>query len=1032
TSTATTNVQQAQAILPNSSSAGLKNVGGTIVLQGIPASQYGMIIGSQPLASPTVSKPTVLAVTGNNQYINTSLHNMVTSMQSSGQATPTYSMAPPTMLTNLIIKPGQGNQVLQPALNSPSPGQTVNHNFNQSIQPTHVQYILPSIRMQSPQPGTKIQNHVIQMALPGSQLPQGSIQLTFTGNQSNSPAHSMGQVQQLQVSPQQVQTGKMQLPSGFKVVPSPIKQQPSPAASPQLNTTPQTIQVISQNMPNNKQTVAQYLVNQSPGLLATSHQQLQIQPASISQGIHQLPTVQQVQAIQPQQHLQSIQQALQQPIQHHGSVQPLQHSGVQPLQHGGAQALQHALDSPAPYGQAHHVQVNQHQQRVILPSTQKLAYVQPTSGAMASPGLRGASSPAPAYIQYVGSVQGQSGSVQQVLIQPSPSRPTSAGSVGVSPSTQPQIAPKPATLVSKTGASPPQSQHQQMYYQGVMNLKNQSYVTMASDMKGDIGYITSPNLQPKPQKVKAAIASIPVGTESMQNPTGMTNQMASPASLLSPARTSPSRSMREQGLDHRPQRPSPLVLSPAPQSIGKQLSETAEDQRSEEQEMSQHEAQEGAGRGSQRPGRGQRYKDFIAENGIKSFKRDRKVYSSKSSTQGDSGDDKSAPTSTEYTSTSVTQITVTGPEESESHDGFMLSPPPSAGERVKHKPPPLPSPVSLNVPSPLPSPGVSSPRKTLFKKNIDDGMDKVLDDVNFEERFSKLPQFNPETSDSSTPLPQSPRGLIVSYKKRRTNKISSLAKQDGGEDQLSDNPPTPQTNSHPPTPHTHSHPHTPHTHSHPPTPHGHSHTPTPKTPRSARFEDNQFFGKTFSLDTLADAAISRPGLGTALPSGTGIPSGTSLPSGAGLTGGTPGMTVTPGLLLGAGLSNSEMFGEGDLNSPRTPKTPSSPSQFSSLRRILDQRRNLVMQLFEEHGLFPSAQATTAFQERYKDFFPNKQCLQLKIREVRQKMMAQSAAQEAANLSHPGDRNNGPDTPGASQREGAGQNNGDGDQSNDKN
>ncbi|XP_029022509.1 protein capicua homolog isoform X2 [Betta splendens] len=59
---------------------------------------------------------------------------------------------------------------------------------------------------------------------------------------------------------------------------------------------------------------------------------------------------------------------------------------------------------------------------------------------------------------------------------------------------------------------------------------------------------------------------------------------------------------------------------------------------------------------------------------------------------------------------------------------------------------------------------------------------------------------------------------------------------------------------------------------------------------------------------------------------------------------------------------------------------------SSLRRTLDQRRALVMQLFHEHGFFPSAQATAAFQARYSDTFPTKVCLQLKIREVRQKIM----------------------------------------------
>ncbi|XP_034456694.1 protein capicua homolog isoform X1 [Hippoglossus hippoglossus] len=60
--------------------------------------------------------------------------------------------------------------------------------------------------------------------------------------------------------------------------------------------------------------------------------------------------------------------------------------------------------------------------------------------------------------------------------------------------------------------------------------------------------------------------------------------------------------------------------------------------------------------------------------------------------------------------------------------------------------------------------------------------------------------------------------------------------------------------------------------------------------------------------------------------------------------------------------------------------------YSSLRRTLDQRRALVMQLFKEHGFFPSAQATAAFQGRYSDTFPTKVCLQLKIREVRQKIM----------------------------------------------
>lgn len=95
--------------------------------------------------------------------------------------------------------------------------------------------------------------------------------------------------------------------------------------------------------------------------------------------------------------------------------------------------------------------------------------------------------------------------------------------------------------------------------------------------------------------------------------------------------------------------------------------------------------------------------------------------------------------------------------------------------------------------------------------------------------------------------------------------------------------------------------------------------------------------------------------------------------------------------------------------------------YSSLRRTLDQRRALVMQLFQEQGFFPSgktrrlllpwtlrdstlsapvcvpAQATAAFQTRYSDIFPTKLCLQLKIREVRQKIMQTATPSDAPGL-----------------------------------
>ncbi|KAM3726056.1 Protein capicua [Dirofilaria immitis] len=77
-----------------------------------------------------------------------------------------------------------------------------------------------------------------------------------------------------------------------------------------------------------------------------------------------------------------------------------------------------------------------------------------------------------------------------------------------------------------------------------------------------------------------------------------------------------------------------------------------------------------------------------------------------------------------------------------------------------------------------------------------------------------------------------------------------------------------------------------------------------------------------------------------------------------------------------------------LYSPQTPKTPlDSSTEKSASRKLLDHRRQLVVELLEEYGMFPSGQAISAFQNKYRQFFPSKQTLTLKIREMRQKMMA---------------------------------------------
>lgn len=93
--------------------------------------------------------------------------------------------------------------------------------------------------------------------------------------------------------------------------------------------------------------------------------------------------------------------------------------------------------------------------------------------------------------------------------------------------------------------------------------------------------------------------------------------------------------------------------------------------------------------------------------------------------------------------------------------------------------------------------------------------------------------------------------------------------------------------------------------------------------------------------------------------------------------------------------NSELGNEGETHSPRTPKTPGGGVNTSvgsgradnerGPRKVLERRRQLVMQLFHDQGYFPSTQATSNFQTKHSDIFPSKASLQLKIREVRQKL-----------------------------------------------
>uniref|UniRef100_A0A2S2P1Z1 Putative transcription factor capicua n=2 Tax=Schizaphis graminum TaxID=13262 RepID=A0A2S2P1Z1_SCHGA len=185
-----------------------------------------------------------------------------------------------------------------------------------------------------------------------------------------------------------------------------------------------------------------------------------------------------------------------------------------------------------------------------------------------------------------------------------------------------------------------------------------------------------------------------------------------------------------------------------------------------------------------------------------------------------------------------------------------------------------------------------SAKRSFFKKNIEDGMDRVLEQVNFEMKFSSLPQFKPDecNSPSAISVPSSPHVFNAqTFRKKQLPDCDTQAE-------------------------------------------------TPKS--SGKLVGNTFFGPDFNPEAYRGVLEQED-------------------------------TVAA--------------------SPRTPKTPSGRNDSSAAekghRKMLEQRRQLVMTLFQEQGMFPSTQSTSVFQANHSDIFPNKSSLQLKIREVRQKLMA---------------------------------------------
>lgn len=194
----------------------------------------------------------------------------------------------------------------------------------------------------------------------------------------------------------------------------------------------------------------------------------------------------------------------------------------------------------------------------------------------------------------------------------------------------------------------------------------------------------------------------------------------------------------------------------------------------------------------------------------------------------------------------------------------------------------------------------------------------MLEQVNFEKKFSSLPQFKPEEcqSPSAISVPSSPR--VFNYPKKRSMPSGHRSSLDEETE-----PETPQSAS-----------------------------------SSRHVIGTTFFGPDFNIENMK----GRPGV--------------------------PARLVR--ILMG--FCFSDMAEMGEASSPRTPVTPeTSRDGEKGYRRILEKRRQLVMKLFrDEQSLFPTAQATSSFQAQHTDIFPSKSSLQLKIREVRQKLMAQNS------------------------------------------
>ena len=225
------------------------------------------------------------------------------------------------------------------------------------------------------------------------------------------------------------------------------------------------------------------------------------------------------------------------------------------------------------------------------------------------------------------------------------------------------------------------------------------------------------------------------------------------------------------------------------------------------------------------------------------------------------------------------------------------------------------------------------------KRAEPDGMDQVLQEVNFEQRFARLPEFNPEdksaiNSAPVTPLPQlvpSPLAFVQSYRKKQKtatviNDLSLVGNM------------------------------------------------TPSASGSSASSSRQHSLSSAAL-TLTPTPVATPvrvqsSLPSLTPKSTAslvceTPDATSAAGESSSSANTffgPNFNVSEAIAsTTSDSSNSCPASAATTATPSTPKTPlgsaggggGGDKGSSSLRRILDQRRSLVMQLFNDEGLFPS-------------------------------------------------------------------------------